>query len=483
MNHLKSIPQLIALFLFFAGANPAYGQTYETDFGWDDSHETPWDGIWPVTDRPVTLMNSDRTGLTSAVLTFNRNLDGEGLQATFIYKDGYRLEGRSLGSTNFIPSGGYHMTGFWTKNQILSPATAFLLKTNWACQPQKCVKKVTNGFSELGMVVEETNKDVLVAGNGTPQIMLQPFPAPPLRAPGRFWAARFDGNMSKVWAFDYLSLDTAQFVIHEGCMGVYLAKDNEKRPGLALTGYYIKKGEKTRHTFVSMIDYQTGQEVWRTPCRTFGIAISEGFDLVQDTESLLFFVVGYARKSVDGVKKMFTAVVNPSGSYLGGAYHEIPPNWNVREMVARDVCLSIKTGYAVATGYAGLPDAKAFAVELKISVPAPANWAAYYELSYPDLRGSESIVSFKGNNNFTPGYFITTGGRLYHVPAGTKDAQVIKIRPDGLFDICPAKELRLDPQPLEPLKPPLKFRQDRSVWKRDKVKSNFDLLESTKCDE
>lgn len=472
MNHFRFFSLLLACFL--CGALNA--QTFQTDFGWRDSPETPWDGLWPASGRPLTLLNTDQLDLSSALLTLHDGANGLTLRSLAIVKRDYYLQGRSIAAGPDVQSG-VHLTGFWYKRNLFSPSTAFLLQTDAQTRPLRCFRKVTPaGYSERGMAVERLNTDVLVAGNTARLPVFLPVPSPKaVRGPAHFWAARFDQNMNLLWSFNYFSADTADFVVQEACTGYYLDQQNAKRDGFALTGYYIRKGERARHTFVSMLDAATGREIWRTSCLAAGIASDEGFDLVQSDRSGRYFVVGYAQKSSGGGRRMFSSVVEPTGVYVGSSFHEISPELG-REIVARDVCMSITApDQAVVTGYlirpqGSIADIKTFAAELPVEPKSVAAWCVYYDLSFSDLRGSEAIVPVPEGKAGKPGYLITTGGRLYHVPLPDGDGQVLKIEPSkGLLENCPVTRFEPIPFVPEPLRPPLRFSAKRSTWKRDKL--------------
>ncbi|MCC6459108.1 MAG: hypothetical protein IT260_01480 [Saprospiraceae bacterium] len=440
-NTTRFLHRLVALTLLLAFSQPTFSQTYETDFGWQTTREVAWDGIpIPNLGTAVSLSNTDQLCGTQLMLTKHNAINGAPLWTSILAPAtstncAYTyLRGRALGfdPENTINPIGFHITGN-TGNSLSYPDAAFLLRTNANGQSPVAWRKATRDKEEIGMVVEEIHGNVLVAGNSTPI---------GINTGNRnkhFWAARFIGNLSSPpqWSFYYTAEDTTRhFVIHEGCMGRYKTAAGGTSFGLALSGYYYPQNGTGRHTFVSLIDWNSGVEIWRTACPS-GVDEDEGIDIVQDPESLVFLVVGYARKT-DGQKRMYSCAVDQSGVFLGGSIHGISVPDNFRDMVARDVCLSVEPKKAVATGYVvtgpGQGDIKTFALQLSIEPASVLDWTYYFPESFSDLSGSEAINRSMSPAGGTAHYLITTGGRLYTGDDTSRDAQVIKILFNGTLD-------------------------------------------------
>lgn len=495
MNRFSNCRRLIAICIFlYAGlaTHPVFSQPFETDFGWSQYDETAWDGVLRDHFLPISLSNTNYTGGRSLLITGHNPVDGRPVWSSHLFRLGNGHEGRSLA---LWPSSGAVQYLFITGSEQVGTSFythAFLLRTLSTGAPSVYLRKakLDQNRREIGMVLEEDDHNItFVAGNSAAGFIS---PAAPPPAPTHFWAARFDGTIANppLWSFHYFPNDSSNyhFVVQEGCLGYYKGKTAPRR-GLALTGYYYRTGENARHAFVSMIDFITGQEMWRVACPS-GMNTEEGLDILYDPNGQRYFVVGYALNPA-GRRRMYTAVVHYDGLFAGGSYHETG-NQNLVDMVARDVCLAIDGRHAAVTGYVylggtGPAPYKTFASELTIEPGATALWTKYYEESYSDLRGSEAIQRVPDGLQSSPGYVITTGGTLFHDPPVTRDAQLIKIDPGGdlgpLQARCEITRIALDPVMRDPRQISFRSRLNRIRWYQERIRFQRVEVERSSCEE
>lgn len=368
------------------------------------------------------------------------------------------MEGRALGlgKNLFGCPRAFFATGFFRDRPFDGQRGAFILKTNFGLAPTHFFRRPgdpDNSDVTGGVAVENYRRWAFFIGDIFPRL---PVGNPTFDQYG-FWVTKFEkNNMGVQWSFRYYltgELWNNSIVARGSCLGSYRVRGNSHRAGLAVTGSYGLDGQE-RHAFVSMIDRSTGTEIWRTPCPS-EFPIDEGYAIVYDPSQGRYFMVGSAHDDNNGIW-MYTAVVRDDGVFLGSNIHAVGPGAGFRDMMARDVCLSLSEGRAVAVGYVevleqGIPVMRTFAAELAIQPNTVAIWARFYQESISDIRSSEAIQPLRGRSPNTPGYLITTGGQLSQAEESSRDAQVIKIRPNGIlgpsvncgvidFDLTPVRQ-------------------------------------------
>jgi len=493
MKNRFSLCVFTCLLTILAETLPA--QPFQTDFGYPSSDEIAWDEILESTGIGVTLINSEHSTNPSIRLTAHNPLDGRPIWSIRIVQSRERrFESRALANwPSKGPTKNFYVTGL-DRAAISTYSNAFLLQTGPpANMASRYIAKLKSEKSRLdwGVSLEEDDHHItFVAGNSQPGILRF------LKTqPGYFWAARFDGNLTNkpVWSYHYFVSDTARlhFSIAESCLGAYQIPRGLENRGLAVVGHYYRQGEKNRHTFVSMIDFNSGKEIWRTTCPS-DFPVDAGESIVYDPIHKWYVIAGYATGN-DGRKRLYLCIVDNAGNFLGGNVFEASPGNRIADIHARDLCISRGKKSVVATGYiareeSGIKVYKTFAAELPLDIRmATPLWAYYYEESFPDLPGSEAIREIASPDNFSPGYLITTGGRLGRQTTGNSDAQILKTDPSGTIDPlrekCGMKEIKLDPQIQQTQARRFKFTQKRIGWITGRAYVEEVSIESTSCEE
>ena len=454
---------------------------FETDFGLPNNNESYQDGIRISRGRALTLVNTNLNNSTSLLLSRHRLTNGNTLTTTNIFSNEWRLQGHSLGiRRNFFwfPRS-YYVTGIFKDDPSDIQTGVFILRTNAACVPTHFFRRPGDPAQAnitRGMAVENYRRWSFFIGDTRPQIVTG---NQNLDFHG-FWVSRFrsGNNMAVDWSFRYfLTGDhwNNSITAKGSCLGTYRTSNGSLRAGIAVTGSYSTLDRPVeQHTFVSMIDRNTGTEIWRTACPS-ELRIDQGVDIVYDSSQGRYFVVGFSRDDNHGTR-VYTAIVRNDGTFLGSSIHNPGPGANFRNMIARSVCLSLNKGHAVITGFIevieqGDPVPRAFAVEVAIQPNTVSTWANYYQESLSDIvgiRSTETIRPLRRRARSTRGYLITTGGQLIQKEGSSRDAQLIKIEPDGTLGSvgCKVIGFELESNPQQATRPEFNFRQENYPWVR-----------------
>ncbi len=472
---------------------------FETDFGLPNENENYWDGIRVNQRRALSLSNTNQNSTTSMLLSRHSLSNGNVLASRNISLADLRLEGRALGMKKnvFGTPNAFFVTGFFRPVGIAGGINrgAFILRTNSGLAPTHFFRRPGDpdhaNFTE-GVSVENFRNYSFFVGQTSPQIVTGD---PALDFYG-FWVSKFQANnMGIQWSNRYfLTGDNwdDRVVAKESCLGLYRIGNQPPRAGLAVTGSYGPNDDAAlRHAFISMIDRSTGNEIWRTPCPS-ELRFDEGLDVVYDPSSRRYFMVGYAR-ATDNSIRLYTAAVRDDGVFLGSSLHTPGPAGTFRDMMARAVCLSFNQGHAVVTGYVqvlenGNTVAKTFAAEMTIQPNSTVVWARYYLESAADEvtgRSAESIQPIQGGP-LTSGYLIIGGGQLNQAAPNTRDAQALKIRPDGTLGAlnCKVIDIALGSFPQQATVPGLQFKTEDYPWVRIPLPKHqrIDLSDSSCAD-
>lgn len=458
----------ISSFLILVLTDFSLAAQYEINFGRTLTNESYWDGLLLGSNRVISLLNTDGNNSTSLLLSRHNLATGNVLGSTNIFLNDRQLEGRSLG----LGRGrlGFRRIWFVTGRIRSQPPSlqsgAFILRTaNGGIPTHFLLRPANPGYprSEEGINVENHRLNLFVAGNSRPLLLTG-------NDTTYFWATRLNANMHVQWSYRYFLTSSTwnDFTIREGCLGMHQSNTGSLNQGLAMTGYYGLINQLGRHTFITMINTNGGNEVWRRACPSEW-EIDEGLDIVYSPATRRYFIVGYAQRQ-DGVRRLYTAVVRNDGMFLGSAIHDITPDSTFRNMAARAVCLSLSHDRAVVTGYlevfeGGVYVPRTFIAEMTIQPNPTIIWAYYYQESSPDAtaRSSESIQPVPQSGHITSGYLVTTGGQLSNTTS--RDAQFIKITPLGnVTNNCRNLRIMLTPRIQQSLAPLFQFTRDRFPW-------------------
>ncbi|MBC7774000.1 MAG: T9SS type A sorting domain-containing protein [Phycisphaerae bacterium] len=418
-------------------------QAQESTFGNITNQEEATDGKPIPANKSIVLANTLSFGTSKICLTRLNALGAVEMFAT-IQQGSFQYFGKSIdldytGTTHT----GYFITG--ARQLTGGLRQLILIRTDLNGTPiwTKMLPNVDGvAVDECGVSVErQSNGDVVVVGSSNKSGFF------------KIVMARFSmaNNGTLLWCYRYGSDLGLSFEPAEACNGMRPSPNPGAPPVavIAVTGKYTKAGPSYYHTFLFLVNAQSGTEIWRQTYNSID-AQDEGLDVVykpaaNEFDPAQYMVVG--QKGIDGHPNVWVVRANASSGAGTGAIYNAAGLW-YGGFVARGVSLSLHSSGTRAVvcgsilGFSKPSDPslfinRTFAMELPFAAGSAATWAHYYNASDPIYNVSESISRIPASSATPAGYFITGaslfGGSAYYNQHAIRTNSTGKL---GLAD-CP----------------------------------------------
>lgn len=428
------------LFALFA-MNIAFAQLFETTFGDATGAEDARDGKELPNGHYMVLSNTHSFGPAHQIMLTELDPAGAVVNVASLTDPGNPNDeyfGNAL-ELDFDNAGNH--IGYFITGKIFKGNTdeMILIRTDlggymtWAQR----INNIANGtvYDERGVSIElQSNGDVIVIGrsqdvnSGLRQMV----------------ASRVQANGTVTWVNRYVSPGGDDISPIESCNGIRRFKGGFTVNVVAVTSKWEQAG--VVQTFVSLLNANTGNEIWRKTYLSNGTA-DKGNAIVQNPNNLRYMVVG-ASIDAGGNQDLWVFTINGfSGNLIGGNTYDLGANYP--DFTGRDVCMSLTGNTAVIAGmlHENTPIGgirRTFALELPFNTAAVPAWFFSYTDSEPNPVGMESILASQGIPGLAPaGYFITTDAFLSG--ATFTDQHAIRVDGAGLHYLADCPEVAETP--------------------------------------